>query len=140
LDADDVLHGAEEVTMAQRYWNLKDVKSKLWPHQRLLAVPGTFACDNSTYQPLAAAQAQVEAKLSGYAAWAREDSRLIGLWPWHWTNRTKRQNTGPCDMELGCEAMPGCVRQLRQLGRAVRAPTPCAGALRTPLAGRVDDD
>ena len=119
IDQYDVLHGAEEVTMAQRFWSLDAVKTKLWPHQRLLAVPGTFACDQGQYQSIAEAQSQVLTKLRGYAAWAKTDSRLIGLWPWHWTNRTKSQNGGPCDMELGCEAMPGCVSELRALGRSV---------------------
>ena len=117
--AEAVLHGAEEVTMAQRFWSLDAVKTKLWPHQRLLAVPGTFACDQGQYQSIAEAQSQVLTKLRGYAAWAKTDSRLIGMWPWHWTNRTKSQNGGPCDMELGCEAMPGCVSELRALGRSV---------------------
>ena len=68
---------------------------------------------------MAEAQTQVEAKLKGYEKWAEKDERLVGLWPWHWTNRTKSQNGGPCDMELGCEAMPGCVSELRALGRSV---------------------
>ena len=59
IDQYDVLHGAEEVTMAQKYWSMDAVKSKLWPHQRLLAVPGTFACDQSRYQTIAEAQIQV---------------------------------------------------------------------------------
>jgi hypothetical protein len=83
IDQYDVLHGAEEVTMAQRYWSLKDVKSKLHPHTRLLAVPGTFACSDTKYMSLSDAQTQVEAKLSGYLSWAKQDDRLIGLWPWH---------------------------------------------------------
>ena len=44
IDQYDVLDGGKEVEMAQRYWGLKDVHTKLHPHQRLLAVPGTFAC------------------------------------------------------------------------------------------------
>ena len=44
IDQYNVLDGGKEVEMAQRYWGLKDVHTKLRPHQRLLAVPGTFAC------------------------------------------------------------------------------------------------
>ena len=75
-------------------------------------------------QTLAEAQVQVEAKLKGYEKWAAKDERLVGLWPWHWTNRTKPQASGDCrnmgeqccDEALGCEAMPGC---------AVRPPALC---------------
>ena len=75
-------------------------------------------------QTLAEAQTQVEAKLKGYEKWAEKDERLVGLWPWHWTNRTKPQASGDCrnmgdqccDEALGCEAMPGC---------AVRPPALC---------------
>lgn len=102
--------------MAQRYWSLKDVKSKLSTHTRLLAVPGTFACSNTKYMSLSEAQAQVQAKLARYVSWATQDQRLIGLWPWHWTNRTHSQNSGPCDMRLGCEAMPGCISKIRTVG------------------------
>ena len=67
-------------------------------------------------QTLAEAQTQVEAKLKGYEKWAEKDERLVGLWPWHWTNRTHAQASGDCrnmgtqccDEALGCEAMPGC--------------------------------
>jgi hypothetical protein len=109
-----------EVAAARRYWALKDVASKLRPHQRILAVPGTFACSNQTYQSLDQADVVVTKKLRAYVQWAAEDSRLAGLWPWHLTNRTKSQNSGPCDMKLGCEALPGCMAEVRAIGAALR--------------------
>ena len=70
---------AAEVEAARRYWSLTSVGPKLLSHQRILAVPGTFACDNSTYQTLQEADAVVTAKLKLYVAWAREDERCVDM-------------------------------------------------------------
>eukprot|EP01051_Picozoa_sp_SAG22_P002534 SAG22_NODE_114_length_19318_cov_13.809980_8_plen_107_part_00 len=104
----------------RKYWSLKTVAPKLLPHQRILAVPGTFACDNRTFQTLKQADVVVTAKLKLYEKLAAEDERFVGLWPWHLTNRTKPQNSPPCDMELGCEALPGCVQEVRRVGGSLR--------------------
>ena len=32
------------------------------------------------------------------------------------------QAAGPCDMRLGCEALPGCVTEVRAIGAGMRQP------------------
>lgn len=123
VDMYNVRDGNAEVQAVKQFWGLPKVATKLSQHQRLLLVPGTFACGGAhgaSYQSLAAADAEVAKKLRGDIAMVEHDERMIGLWPWHMTNRTKSQNSGPCDMRLGCEALLGCRRELQNISAMAR--------------------
>ena len=69
--------------------------------QLFLAVPGAFACSNLSFAPLAQSDREVAQKLEEYFDWAKEDPRIAGMNPWHWSFRHKPQYGGPCDMRLG---------------------------------------
>ena len=108
----------------------KEVYPRLAPHQKIFVVPGTFACSNLTYMPLAQSSRSVVEKLKAYFAWGKEDPRMAGINPWvqltrnlslrvarapflidwswvqHFSYRDKPQHPPPCDMELGAGDMP----------------------------------
>eukprot|EP01052_Picozoa_sp_SAG31_P018705 SAG31_NODE_1336_length_8738_cov_4.855655_6_plen_128_part_00 len=100
IDSYNVKDAAAEVDAVKRFWSLERVRTKLLAHQKILVTPGTFACSNGAYQSLAEADAVVVTKLKAYMQWAQDDNRLIGMWPWHLTNRTKSQNSGPCEAPI----------------------------------------
>lgn len=98
--------------------------------QRLMLVPGTFACSNLSYMSLDLSQERVLEKLEGYFAWGKEDNRVAGFNPWHFNNRKTPQHAPPCDMRLGAGAMPKVVAKLSEIGRWIQAavprpPSPC---------------
>ena len=51
------------------------------PSQKLVAVPGTFACSNFSYMPLANSSRSVIAKLRAYFQWAKLDPKVVGICP-----------------------------------------------------------
>ena len=123
---------------------------KLLPHQRVAVVPGLFGCAtpaqpggcerNASYGTArctcaldgadlsAEGQARhLVAKLDAFAAWAREDARLVGINPWHYANRPSsllRWRAGGApdgafrnpSMDMGAVAYPEVVTRLLQLG------------------------
>ena len=58
------------------------------PHQKILAVPGTFAChavdanNQSTPMSNASSATATVAKLDAWMAYARTNPRIIGFNPW----------------------------------------------------------
>ena len=110
--------GAAEAAKARAFAQ-KYLYPRMHPAQSLMLVPGTFACSNLSYVPLAVSEASVLAKLDAYLVWAKEDGRVAGFNPWHFNNRSKPQHRLPCDMQLGAVAMAGVVDRLQQIGRYV---------------------
>ena len=86
-----------------------------------MLVPGTYGCSNVTYMPLADMAKNVVDKLDGYFSWAKEDRRIAGFNPWHWSNRGSPQSGPPCDMILGASAMPTVVAKLTEIGKFIMA-------------------
>ena len=110
--------GDDEVNQTRELY--QGVLPKLAAHQRLMLVPGVFACANLLKSfPLEAQSSIVERKLDHYFRWALTDTRIAGLNPWHLLNRTKPQSGAKCDMALGATAMPGVMRKLRAFGKAI---------------------
>ena len=71
----------------------QDILASLAPHQRVILVPGMFACTNHTNMPLEVMDQNGVEKLSGYYNWAMEEPRSIGMNPWHFNNRTGPEHT-----------------------------------------------
>ena len=110
--------GAAEAATARRFAE-KYLYPRMHTAQSLMLVPGTFACSNLSYVPLAVSERSVLAKLDAYLAWAKDDGRVAGFNPWHFNNRSKPQHRPPCDMQLGAVAMASVVERLQQIGRYV---------------------
>jgi hypothetical protein len=55
----------------------KYVYPKMAAHQKLVVVPGTFACSNLTYMPLELSSKSVVAKLQAYFEWGKQDERVV---------------------------------------------------------------
>ena len=66
-----------EVAYTQAYYN-ENIFPSLQKHQRVLLVPGTFACQD---MGLAASDTEVALKLELYLAWAESDKRIVGFNP-----------------------------------------------------------
>ena len=109
-------HGADEVAKAKLMY--EDILfPKLHSHQKVLLVPGVFACTNFTYFPLALQDQNVADKMKAYFAWAQSEPRIAGFNPWHFNNRSKPQAHGACDMELGAVALPKTMATLKDIGQ-----------------------
>jgi hypothetical protein len=67
-----------ELAFTQAYYN-ENIFPSLSEHQRVLLVPGTFACKDIG---MAASDTEVALKLELYLAWAESDKRIIGFNPW----------------------------------------------------------
>ena len=92
---------------------------RMHPHQRLMMVPGVFACSNLSYMPLAASSAAVVRKLEAYEEWYESDPRVAGSNPWHYSERSKAEHAPPCDMRLGASSMPGVLKKLQEMGSRI---------------------
>jgi hypothetical protein len=118
LPTDD--NGTAEAIAARAFVE-KEVYPKLAPHQKIFVVPGTFACSNLTYMPLARSSHSVVEKLKAYFAWGKEDPRVAGINPWHYNYRGKPQHPPPCDMQLGAADMPDVVAELAVIGKWIKS-------------------
>ena len=90
------------------------VLPKLASHQRALLVPGIFA------QPahVATNDSDVMAQLQRYYDFALSDSRIAGMDPWHYYNRSGALNqSSESPYAVGAEAMPKTLALLRQIGQ-----------------------
>ena len=94
---------------------------KMSPSQRLAVVPGTFACSNFSYMPLANSSRSVVAKLRAYKEWAQADARVVAMFPWHINWLPPAATQGPCDMALGSTDIPGVVPELQRIARWIKA-------------------
>ena len=74
-----------------------------------------FACSNLSLISLAESEQHVVDKLQGYWDWAKVEPRLVGLYPWHYTNRSGAQASSSCDMRLGAVAMPRVLAKLEEI-------------------------
>jgi hypothetical protein len=100
----------------------KYIYPRMSPSQKLMVVPGTFACSNFSYMPLENSSRSVVAKLQAYFEWAKEDHRVVGMMPWHINRLPPVAPTGPaCDMVLGAVDIPGVVAELRTIADWIKA-------------------
>jgi len=129
-----------------RFFYETHVYPKLHPHQGVLLVPGIFASDpvhctqGNVSCPLDKQAAQVVQKLDKMFSWAKEDPRVRGFNPWHFSNRTGPQLGGWWDQRLGAVAMPTVVSKLREIGMHVRQnlkPSPIVDVLARPSAAHL---
>lgn len=115
-------NGVEEVNQDRAFFDAQ-VFPRLWPHQSAFAVPGVFACSNLSLISLVESQRHVVDKLQGYWEWAKAEPRLVGLYPWHYTNRSSAQASSRCDMRLGAVAMPRVLAKLEEMASWINRST-----------------
>ena len=105
----------------------KSIIPAMHPHQRFLAVPGTFGCHaldaNNITSPMsnASSAAAVVAKLDAWMKYARTEPRIIGFNPWHWDARQVQVGAfgSPCDMQVGASEYPSVVAKLAEIGHEI---------------------
>ena len=113
-------NGTVEAVKARKFAET-EIYPRLHDHQRIMAVPGTFACSNGSFMPLELSIHSVAEKVRAYFEWIKEDSRVAGLCPWHFNDRHKLQAHGACDLEIGAISMPPVLRELREIGAWIKA-------------------
>eukprot|EP01043_Picozoa_sp_COSAG02_P020703 COSAG02_NODE_1026_length_15134_cov_382.979714_19_plen_301_part_00 len=69
--------GATEVRFMKAFAE-KEMYPRMSSSQQLVVVPGTFACSNFSYMPLANSSRSVVAKLRAYLDWAKADPKVGG--------------------------------------------------------------
>ena len=74
-------NGSAEAVAAQKL-AVEEVYPRLWPHQKIFVVPGTFACSNLSYMPLEVSSRSVVQKLRAYFDWTKADPRVLGINPY----------------------------------------------------------
>ena len=98
---------------------------KLAPHQRLMAIPGTFWDLHPTRSGSRDEQdALLAKKIEGYRDWLAADPQLVGLQMWHWfTEGPPLEPSKPWALGGGLDRLPKTVAALRQiLKRELPAP------------------
>eukprot|EP01045_Picozoa_sp_COSAG04_P017489 COSAG04_NODE_1550_length_6380_cov_2.250597_2_plen_164_part_00 len=73
-------NGTAEAVAARAFVE-KEVYPRLAPHQKIMVVPGTFGCSNTSFMPLALTQKSVVEKLKAYFEWGKADPRMAGINP-----------------------------------------------------------
>ena len=112
-------NGSAEVAMARAAYE-REIYPLLAPHQRVMQLPGLFGWNQSQCPMEQQAAALIE-KLSGYWSWAQEDSRVVGLAPWHMNDRSSHMgpNLGP-----GAINFPTVMAKLRSINAQIGPTTP----------------
>jgi hypothetical protein len=112
-------NGSAEVAMARAAYE-REIYPLLAPHQRVMQLPGLFGWNQSQCPMEQQAAALIE-KLSGYWSWAQEDSRVVGLAPWHMNDRSSHMgpNLGP-----GAINFPTVMAKLRSINAQIGPITP----------------
>ena len=105
--------------LSARHFAETEMYPRMHPHQRIMFVPGTFACSNLSFMPLNESSARVVAALDGFFQWGLEDDRVAGFNPWHFNDRGHPQHNPPCDMQLGAVSMPKVVEKLKEIGKHI---------------------
>lgn len=135
ISIDGYKYGANESRWHKEFYETQ-VFPALHPHQRVAVVPGLFGCDTSvggcTTDPSLAAQrclcaisghdltqtgqsAGLIAKLLGYFAWAKDERRIVGMNPWHYSNRGPSSKAFP-QYHAGVAAFPALISAMLELG------------------------
>jgi hypothetical protein len=122
-------NASTEVDVVRGYLE-EAIFNMIWPHQRVLVVPGLFGCEN--VMSFNQSQGKAVDKLDAYFAWAKTDPRVAGFAPWHWGDRHTPQAKAPtCNMERGAGSMPRVVAKLREIGRWMKANAKGGASLKT---------
>ena len=135
LSIDGYEYGANESLWHRRFYE-ETVFPALRLHQRVAVVPGLFGCDVSAggcaTDPKQAQRrclcalsgrdlsragqaAGLVAKLEGFFAWAKDEPRIVGINPWHYTNRWPPTKAFP-EYHAGAAAFPTLVAAMVRLG------------------------
>jgi hypothetical protein len=75
-------------------------------------VPGTFGNES---QSVVAQDAFVTAKMEGYWAWSKNESRIRLINPWHWASSPKDAG----EYGRGAEDFPKLLARMREIGREI---------------------
>jgi hypothetical protein len=84
-------------------------------HQRTWVVPGTFApitMDNATNSKI-----MVE-KISGFWDWLQNDTRVVGINPWHWNTWGSFEASSP--FKMGAREFPRVRAKLQEIGAIIK--------------------
>ena len=85
-------------------------------------VPGLFGCDNTTScGTLAEQERRLLVKMDAYIAYLGNETRVVGLAPWHLSTRTKSQNDkSPCNMRLGATEFPALMQKYAAFAAGIK--------------------
>ena len=95
--------------------------SKLHNHQKVLLVPGAFACSTGigVTQNRTTQAGMVLEKLEVLEAWAARTPQVGGFYPWHLLDRMDMPDSHLCDYRLGAVSMPTVMDKLREIGSGI---------------------
>ena len=88
-------------------------------HQRVMQVPGLFAdprLSNETNSKI------LLEKVNGFWEWARNDTLVVGMNPWHWNTWGGTFQKTPQFM-LGAREFPAVVDRLHEIGKVIKQHT-----------------
>ena len=109
-------NGTEPAIVRQFYE--ESVYPKLAAHQSTWVVPGTFA-QPAPYVSLAESTKVMLEKINGYWSWAQNDTRVVGINPWHWGTWGSMQK-GDDIYKLGAHDFPAVRARLQEIGAIVK--------------------
>jgi hypothetical protein len=128
----------EEVSTVRKIYEKAFATGRLHPHQRMLVVPGLYGNDSATHAEHAVHDKRLVLKLEQYWEWIQNESRIVGLCPYHWqdTPDPPRPGSGtwgcydPNSLEgncgfpgelfgLGAKHYPHLKDKMREIGRVI---------------------
>ena len=87
--------GAQEPLQAAAFYR-RFVYPKLHPHQRTMVVPGLYG--DATESVESQEPALLE-KLDAFWRWVRNDTKVVGIIPWHWRSWGSRSHGWDCHLD-----------------------------------------
>eukprot|EP01052_Picozoa_sp_SAG31_P038846 SAG31_NODE_5267_length_2642_cov_2.352340_2_plen_312_part_00 len=106
-------NGSAEVVMARSSYE-REIYPLLHPHQLVMQVPGLFGW-NASQCSVDQQKAALIDKLDAYWSWAKEDTRVVGMAPWHMNDRSSHMfNMGP-----GAIDFPEVMAKLRSINAQI---------------------
>lgn len=112
IDTYDLSDPAAEAGQAVDFYN-EYIFPKMASHQLALVVPGTFG--NSS-ESVASQDPLLTKKMQLYWNWVQNETRIVGLNPWHWNRRSMPSTP---QYELGASQFPQLVALMKEIGQAI---------------------
>ena len=78
---------------------------KLWPHQRMMVVPGFYGNNTATAAEAALQDERLVEKLDIYWEWVKSDPLMVGMNPYHWGDSSGREGPNCSNVRGGCLSM-----------------------------------
>jgi len=115
-------HYTSVATVKSEYQNT--LYSYMNANQRAILVPQAYGSNLVAGKTLAQWDAEMVAYAQQYYDWAKTDTKIIGIVPWHWLTLDEQWWVDGCTYEIGARDMAGLNAKWHQIGAEIIANQP----------------